>query len=143
MSWKLSALVAAIVAIAAPAHGQPLKPYSKDPRVLQAAALLIDISHCPTVQSLESLVERKLADWLRHLGRGDNSLTCSRLPSASECAKKDKAASGDYYADMKFHYFDGLYGATKRPAPDCAALTTRVKGMKLLQPDWQPRDGLK
>jgi hypothetical protein len=97
----------------------------------------------PENKALESVAERRLTDWLRHLGRGDNDLSCSRLASGLECSKQDKAASADYWADLKWHYFEGRYGKNPRPAPDCAALATRVNGMKLLRPGWQPNDGFR
>jgi hypothetical protein len=125
------------------AQGQALKPYANDARVQQAAALLIDIASCPKTEALESLAERRLTDWLRHLGRGDNALTCSRLASGVECSKQDRASSADYWADLKRHYFEGRYSKNPRPAPDCAALATRVKGMKLLQSGWRPSDGFR
>jgi len=103
--------------------------------VEQAGRLIADMQDCAIDKSTANLVTRKLSDWVRHTQRNDNALTCTRDPACTGLTPEITTA-----------YICARVPCTSTPPakrPDCNTFVPRLKAMRLLRDDWQPRDGLK
>lgn len=102
----------------------------------RAGRLIADMRDCKLDKQTSDVVTRKLTDWVRHTQRNDNALTCTRDPKCNGLT-----------VEMTMGYLCARVPCDKGPPPaappDCSTFIPRLKAMRLLRDDWQPRDGLK
>jgi hypothetical protein len=125
----LAALVIASGISAAKAQGN-LTPTER------AGRLMADMQHCAIDKTTADAVTRKLNDWVRHTERNDNALACTRDPKCT-----------GWTVEISMAYLCARVLCDKGPPPaakpDCAEFVPRIKAMRIMRDDWQPKDGLR